>query len=243
LFLPGLHKNKKRLQCRIYNKFIIVKLNNFLFQVPKERNQWSHIIDGFETRWNFPNCIGALDGKYIMIKAPPRTGSDYFNYKSFRIILLALVDHNYYFTYIDIGTKGRVSDGGVWRNSSICNDLENNALNIPLNAVIVADDAFPVTTTLLKPYSKRNLSRSEKISNYRLSRARRISENGFGILVLVSKFRIFERRIAVDLQKIDKIVMACCSLHNYWLRKTDNNYVLSNMIDSEDENYNFIPGT
>jgi hypothetical protein len=234
LLLPGLHKNKKRLQCPIYNKFIIVKLNNFLFQVPKERNQWSHIIDGFETRWNSPNCIGALDGKYIMIKAPPRTGSDY---------LLALVDHNYCFTYIDIWTKGRVSDGGVWRNSSICNDLENNALNIPPNAVIVADDAFPVTTTLLKPYSKRNLSRSEKIFNYRLSRARRISENGFGILVLVSKFRIFERPIAVDLQKIDKIVMACCSLHNYWLRKTDNNYVLSNMIDSEDENYNFIPGT
>lgn len=209
--------------------------------MPTEKNQWLEIINGFETKWNFPKCIGALDGKHIGIRAPPKTGSDYFNYKqSFSIILMALVDHDYCFTYIDVGAKGRASDGGVWRNCSFNEALQADVLNIPSDAVIVADDAFPLTTFLLKPYSKRNLSRAERIFNYRLSRARRISENAFGILV--SKFRIFERPIAVSLQKVDKIVKTCCSIHN-WLRKTGNCYVPPSLIDCEDENYNVILGT
>lgn len=127
------------------------------------------IVNGFQTKWNFPKCIGALDGKHVAIRAPPKTGSDYFNYKqSFSIILLALVDHNYCFTYIDLGAKGRASDGGVWRNSTLHTAIERKVLNIPSNTVIVADDAFPLTPSLLKPYSKRNLSRAEGIFNYRL---------------------------------------------------------------------------
>lgn len=35
---------------------------------------------------------------------------------------------------------------------------------------------------------------------------------------------------------------ACSSLHN-WLRKTGNSYIPGNLIDSEDEYYNVIPGT
>nr|XP_022907401.1 protein ALP1-like [Onthophagus taurus] len=172
----------------------IVEMLLHYLQVPSEENQWLDIINGFQTKWNFPNCIGTVDGKHIVIRAPHKTGSDYFNYKqSFSIILLALVDHNYCFTYMDIGAKGRASDGGVWRNCSLNEAMEANILNIPPNAVIVADDAFPLTTSLLKPYSKRKLSRAERIFNYRLSRVRRISENAFGILA--SKFRIFERKL------------------------------------------------
>lgn len=209
--------------------------------MPDEENQWLEIINGFQTKWNFPNCVGALDGKHVVIRAPPKTGSDYFNYKqSFSVILMALVDHDYCFTYIDVGAKGRASDGGVWRNCTLNEAMQANTLNIPSNAVIVADDAFPLTTSLLKPYSKRNLSREERVFNYRLSRARRISENAFGILV--SKFRIFERPIAVNLRKVDKIVKTCCSIHN-WLRKTGNSYVPPTFIDCEDQNYNVILGT
>jgi hypothetical protein len=38
--------------------------------------------------------------------------------------------------------------------------------------IIVADDAFPITNRIMKPYPKRGLSYSQKIFNYRLSRAR-----------------------------------------------------------------------
>ena len=43
-------------------------------------------------------------------------------------LVLSVVDANYKFLYVDIGCNGRISDGGVFRNSS---SLESNSLNIP----------------------------------------------------------------------------------------------------------------
>ncbi len=56
---------------------------------------WKDIALSFENRWQFPNCIGALDGKHICITAPPKSGSLLNNYKgSFSINLLALFTTN-----------------------------------------------------------------------------------------------------------------------------------------------------
>ncbi|GBP15598.1 Protein ANTAGONIST OF LIKE HETEROCHROMATIN PROTEIN 1 [Eumeta japonica] len=45
------------------------------------REDWIRIEHGFRTKWNFPGCVGALDGKHINIFAPDDT-SDYYNYKA-----------------------------------------------------------------------------------------------------------------------------------------------------------------
>ena len=80
----------------------------------------------FKERWNFDKCIGALDGKHVVIRPPPSSGSYYFNYKhTFSIVLL---DANYKFTYVDFGTNGRISDGGVFKNSALAQALEYNEL-------------------------------------------------------------------------------------------------------------------
>jgi len=209
--------------------------------VPKTKNEWDEIEKGFRKTWNFPRCIGAMDGKHILIKAPPKSGSEFYNYKhQYSIILLALIDHNYCFTYIDVGANGKASDGGVFQESSFFEALENNTLNTPDDVVFVADDAFPLKTYLMKPYNRRNLTREQAIFNYRLSRARRISENAFGILV--SKFRIFERPIPLIPHKVDKIVLACCAIHN-WLRKTNQAYLPPGLIDHEDYNYENTNGS
>lgn len=44
---------------------------------------WKQSAKGFFEKWQFPNCIGALDWKHIRIKAPPMSGSKYFCYKNF----------------------------------------------------------------------------------------------------------------------------------------------------------------
>lgn len=103
---------------------------------------------------------------------------------------------------------------------------------MPSKSVIVADDAFPLKPYLMKPYARQNLTMEQKIFNYRLSRARRISENAFGILV--AKFRIFERPIALSSAKATSVVKATTALHN-WLRKTSgSSYINQGLVDMED---------
>lgn len=85
---------------------------------------WRTISDGFNSRWNFPHCIGAIDGKHIEIQAPPNSGSKFYNYKKYySTILLALVDSNYKFTAVDIGSYGKECDGGIFTESVLGKDL------------------------------------------------------------------------------------------------------------------------
>ena len=63
----------------------------------------------------------------------------------------------------------------------------------PMPHVIVGDEALPLKTYLLRPYPGKNLGEDQIISNYRLSRARRIVENAFGILA--ARLRVYQRRV------------------------------------------------
>jgi hypothetical protein len=73
-----------------------------------------------------------------------------------------LVDADYRFVFIDVGINGRDNDGAVFRNSTLNSAMENNLLNWPDNSVIIGDDAFSLRNTLLKPYSKVNLTLKQK---------------------------------------------------------------------------------
>lgn len=66
---------------------------------------WTHVVNRFYEQTQFPNCLGAIDGKHIRIVRPQ---TEYFNYKKFHsIVLLAVTDTDYCFTAIDVGAYGR----------------------------------------------------------------------------------------------------------------------------------------
>lgn len=228
-------------------------------RTPSNRAEWMKISDGFYRVWNFPHCLGAIDGKHVVLQAPPSAGSTYYNYKNTHsIVLMAVCDAHYCFTLVDIGDYGRHSDGGVLSHSNFGQAMENGTLSLPdpdslpgaisitsCPYVFVGDAAFPLRTYMLRPYPGRFLEEDRQIFNYRLSRARRVIENTFGIMT--AKFRIFRRPIIAHPDKVTKITKAACSLHNY-LKVSDMRcntarpYCPPGYVDHEDPLGNFIPG-
>ncbi|XP_064480046.1 uncharacterized protein LOC135393563 [Ornithodoros turicata] len=186
---------------------------------------WAQSAKQFEERWSFPNCIGAVDGKHIIIEAPHRAGSMFYNYKgSHSIVLMAVADAKYKFLYADIGAYGSQSDGGVFKSCSLGKDLEAGRLGLPaarrlpgssLEApyVFVGDEAFQLRPDFLRPFPGADLDDTKRVYNIRLSHARRCVENAFGILA--SRWRIFRRPINVKVENVDLLVQACVVLHNF----------------------------
>ncbi|XP_044133116.1 protein ANTAGONIST OF LIKE HETEROCHROMATIN PROTEIN 1-like [Bufo gargarizans] len=91
------------------------------------RQQWLQIAQGFQDRAQFPNCIGALDGKHIQVKKPPNSGPRFYNYKQFfSVVLLALADTNYRFIIVDIGAYGSSADARIFWASRMGRWLQSN---------------------------------------------------------------------------------------------------------------------
>ena len=156
--------------------------------LPDSIEKWLSVAKEFEEKWQLPNCVGAIDGKHVPLINPFNSDSTYFNYKSFfSIVLLAFVDADYKFLYVNVGCQGRISDVGVFKNSELYHLLVNGEINLPdsrqlpdlssLNDsflvesnresevpyIIVADDTFPLATYCMKPYSSQKLSDSKRI--------------------------------------------------------------------------------
>lgn len=201
------------------------KLKEVCMPQPSTKD-WLEISNKFGTFANFPNCIGAVDGKHIRVIKPTDTGSLYYNYKHyFSIVLIGICDANYSFVAIDVGAYGKSSDSSIFKESLFYKKLTNNSLNIPnpkpistvnpepMPYVIIGDEAFGLSENIMRPYGGNNLTVSKKIFNYRLSRARRYIECTFGILS--NKWRIFHRPLNVKLDLAQNIIKACCILHNF----------------------------
>lgn len=229
---------------------------------PSNSIDWPVKAEEFNDLWNFPNCMGAIDGKHIAIQAPPDSGSLYYNYKNFfSIILLAICDAKYRFLSVDIGSPGRESDGGVFKRSAIGKKLEHGQFGVPsarklphsstlsCNFIFVGDEAFPLKPYLLRPYPGRGrekLSPKIIIFNYRLSRARRTIENTFGLMA--ARMRIFRTSIVASLTTTKSIVMAAVCLHNYLqtselaTQPSARKYCPQNFLDFEDKHGNIHEG-
>ncbi|XP_050298758.1 putative nuclease HARBI1 [Anthonomus grandis grandis] len=228
---------------RIFHTEINLKPEN-IDKFPKCEDDWKVISKDFDERWNFPNCLGAMDGKHVRIASPPNIGSYFYNYKgSHSLVLLAMFNANYEFVMCHFGTNGTVSDRGVLENTRFCDKLINHELNIPapskskyselpLAYVFVGDEAFALRDDFLKLFAQKQLNSDRRIFNYRLSRCRRIVENVFGILA--ARFRIFHTEINLKLESIKKVVLACCALHNFLRRNTATRYSPPECLDNKD---------
>ena len=146
---------------------MVKRLGARYLSTPKSEESWLEIADKFNTRWNFPNGLGPIDGKHIVIQQSGKSGSHYRNYiGTDSIVLMAIVGPEYEYLYVEVGANGRNSDGGIWDRCELKKAIEKEILNLPaprveqsgdckLSFVITGDDAFP-----LKPYLKISYEKS-----------------------------------------------------------------------------------
>lgn len=223
-----------------------------IYLSPPNKNEWKRIANEFRRVTGMPNCVGSIDGKHIRIFCPPNAGSQYFNYKSFHsIVLLAVCDTNYSFTAVDIGAFGSESDGGVFARSEFGKKLVNDDTFLPSDAKLpnseilfphffVADAAFPLKRHIMRPYPGRNISRDRENFNKKLSRARVLIENTFGILSV--RWRILLNSINATPRNAVRIIKALVTLHNY-LKLNSSQYCPPQLVDEYDEDNNVQEGS
>ena len=117
--------------------------------------------------------MGALCGKHVAISQEENSGFEYFTHKGFfRIVLLALVDADYRFLYVDVGSSGREGDAGTFHKFDLKNMVDGKTAGFPKEEIlqgtsqtceyhIIEDDAFPLRKDLMKPFSHRNLEHTQ----------------------------------------------------------------------------------
>ncbi|PFX24863.1 putative nuclease HARBI1 [Stylophora pistillata] len=238
---------------------ILSELGASCLQFPSTVEEWKATENKFSERWNFPHCAGALDGKHVVMQACGQY-SQFYNYKgSHSIVLMVLAGpsyeikadslernclglRRYEITWCNMGVNGRVSDGGVWNRTGLCNVLENGEIDLPLPEplpnrredcpyVIIGDDAFALKPFLMKPYPQQYLDLERRICNYRFFRARRRVENVFGLLA--NRWRIFRALIALQPNKVEIVTMAVVTLHNWLIKGSSKDvYVPPRVVDT-----------
>lgn len=165
---------------------------------------------------------------------------------------MGICDGDYKFIYVDVGSNGRISDGGVFNKCSFAEALERGSLHLPQPEplpgrnvktpyVFVADDAFSLKPNIIKPFGQTNLSVDERVFNYRLSRSRRCIENAFGIMS--ARFRVMRAPILLDAAKTRKITLACCALHNFLMTHQKEFYASGECIDQDNGNGSTTEGS
>lgn len=222
---------------------------NYL-KMPASTQEWINIATEFEEQWNYPHVLGCIDGKHVAIECPKYGGSSYYNYKQFHsVVLMAMCDAGYRFTFVDIGAYGADNDAAILNRTKFFQDLEADCLPIPKNSklendnfpfTLLGDEIFPLRTWLMKPYPGKQLTHEQRVYNYRLSRARRTIENSFGILT--ARFRIFRRPIRANVSTVEKIIKATVCLHNYLLYTDNAQYTPQGFVDSYNQDGSIIHG-
>lgn len=209
---------------------IVERLTPHFIKVPSTKAQWLEISKKFEERWNYPHALGAIDGKHVRVQKPKNAGSFYYNYKhTHSVILMAIAGPEYECLYADVGSNGRVNDSGIWNKTTLLQGIQDGSVQLPDDEklsngektpfVFLGDEAFALKRFMMKPFPQQGLNEERRIYNYRHSRARRISENLFGIVA--NRWRIFFTVINLEPKYVENIILAALTLHNMLIKSSN----------------------
>lgn len=173
-----------------------------------------------------PGVVGAIDGTHFPIRKPNTSPEDYFYFKSggYTMQCQAVVDRSRKFIDLSVGMPGSTNDARQLRRSMLYHKATTTALFDPNDAVdgftpyLIGDKGYPILPWLITPYRdfggvRRSVQ--EALFNRKLSRARSVVENAFGILK--QTFRELHSASDLHVTLLPDVVVCCCILHNLLL--------------------------
>lgn len=143
------------------------------------------VADKFERLWNFPNCLGSIDGKHVRIQCPSGAGSEFSKLQ--KILFNCVASCSRCRWEILIYWCRRIREKQWWgsiQNSTFGKKL-SRGFDLPrreLPFLFVGDEAYPLKGNLMTPYPRKTITPEKWVFNYRLSRAQRVVECAFGML-------------------------------------------------------------
>ncbi|XP_060592355.1 putative nuclease HARBI1 [Ruditapes philippinarum] len=163
----------------------------------------------------FPNVIGAVDCTHVKIQAPTNNESDFVNRKGFHSINVQMVcDAEFKFLNCVAEWPGCTHDARVFRNSKLCESLENGQYD----GLLVGDSAYPCRPFLMTPYNQPSDEKERKF-NSALCRARVLIEQSFGILK--RRFPCLQVGLRMLPERAALVTMACVVLHNIAMQRDE----------------------
>ncbi|KAJ0059943.1 hypothetical protein NL108_016118, partial [Boleophthalmus pectinirostris] len=197
---------------------------------PPGLERWRSVSEEFRRRFDFPLCCGALDGRQVLLKAPPRSGVQ--GQRSSSVVLLAVVDARSRFLVVEVGGFGRVSDEGILESSVFGQALSQGKLDLPPPAplpgaelrgpqpyVFVSDETFTLRTNVMRPFTGHFVAPQKRVFNQRLARAQRAADRAFARLA--SHWGLYRRPAETRPEVAEQCVRATCLLHNLILSEEE----------------------
>ena len=200
--------------------------------MPSSQEEFKKKILDMEEFWQFPCCWAAIDGCHIPMKCPPsglQACKEYHNFKNFySIVLMGMVDSHYRFVWGSCGFPGNSHDAIIFKSTDLWRSIQDGDLlpsmgkavgEVTVPPLIVGDSAFPLQTWLMKPYTNAVLTLRQRYFNYRLSRARMVTEGAYG--QLKGRWRVLLWKSESSKVHVRAATLACIVLHNICIERGD----------------------
>ena len=208
---------------KLWKKFVVF---------PKTEEEFLSSINAMETLWQFPTAFGGVDGCHIPLKCPHggnEARKEYYNFKNFySVVMMGIVGADYRFLWASAGLPGSVNDACSFQACKLYQDINNGKKlpeiyktikSIQIPPLILGDSVFPHQTWLQKPCTCANLTDKQSYFNFRLSRARMVTECAFG--QLKGSWRVLYRKCEPSQESLKINILACIALHNICIEKED----------------------
>ncbi|KAK9277805.1 hypothetical protein L1049_027361 [Liquidambar formosana] len=224
-----------------HNLRLRVIANNFSRSLDTVHRHFLNVLKAVVKLYKDLDCVGAIDGSYIPAMVPLEDQPRYRTRKG-RIAqnVMAVVGFDMKFTYVLAGWEGSARDSKVLQSS-----LRNrqDKLVVPTGKYYLVDAGYPNSLGFLAPYRGVRYHQNERrghapanakeLFNYRHSSLRNIIERSFGLIK--KRWAILRTEPFFDIKVQVKIVIACCTLHNFILNVDPDDLLEHELNDASED--------